>query len=87
LSLSIECAFPSIGTLEQLQIHSQKQKMVNFAEVLVEVLSKAVELSKEAPPYVVFSLFFTTFIASLGFVGSLDLPFQVRKLIMKRFMV
>jgi hypothetical protein len=44
--------------------------MVNFADLFVDVFKNAIELSRDAPPYFVFSLFFTAFIGLLGFVSS-----------------
>jgi dolichyl-phosphate beta-glucosyltransferase len=50
--------------------------MANFADMFVEVINGAVELSKDAPPYILFSLVFTTFIASSAFVS---IPILVSK--------
>jgi hypothetical protein len=61
--------------------------MANFADLFVDVFKNAIELSKDGPPYFVFSLFFTTFIGLLGFVSSTTIASSVQKLIAPRFTV
>ncbi|EPE24495.1 Nucleotide-diphospho-sugar transferase [Glarea lozoyensis ATCC 20868] len=45
--------------------------MSNFADMFLGVINGAVELSKDAPPYILFSLLFTTLIATGGFLYGL----------------